>query len=245
MVCPSAPPPPGLASGRPGSPSPLARAPLQDLPRYYGLVRPCAIGTLPLAVSAAWGPPSCDQGANRTHFDWPSLSGRQVLLFRASACDELAPPLHRAPPRPQAGSSLAESTPQKARLCPGVTDRPRCHRFAFRCVSSGSHMFVFSSLTCPDPVGTFPQRSRPRLLTNAACGGLGPPPARRTRRATLHHWHSTLRDLDLLHRHHSASRTHNRACGSLAHGSPTFFTAVFGYESSPGPVGSGERRRIR
>src|SRR5437667_10568411 len=32
----------------------------------------------------------------------------------------------------------------------------------------------------------FPQRSPPRLLTAAACGGLGSAPDRRTRRALLH-----------------------------------------------------------
>jgi len=69
-------------------------------------------------------------------------------------------------------------------------------------------MLVFSSLTCPDHAGTFPQRSRPRLLTDAACGGLGSPPARRAQRANLHHWHSTLHGADLLHRLHSAFRTH-------------------------------------
>ena len=169
------------------------------------------IGTLPLAVSTTWGPPSWDQGADFTPFDWPPLSGRQVLLFHASACDELTPPLHRAPPEQHAGRSLAEGAPA-ARLCPGVTDRPRfrCHRFAFRCVSSGSLMLVFSSPTCPNLVGTFPQRSRPRLLTDAACGGLGSPPARRARRVLLHHWHSTLRAADLLPRHHFAFRTHIR-----------------------------------
>lgn len=53
--------------------------------------------------------------------------------------------------------------------------------------------------------GPSPQRSPPRLLTDAACGGLGSPPARRTRRTYLHHWHSTARVNDLLHRHHSPS----------------------------------------
>src|SRR6185437_6873258 len=48
--------------------------------------------------------------------------------------------------------------------------------------------------------GPFPQRSPPRLLTGAACGGLGSPPARRTRRTYLHHWHSTVHAGDLLHR---------------------------------------------
>jgi len=42
-----------------------------------------------------------------------------------------------------------------------------------------------SSRRTPDPLiaSLFPQRSPPRLLTGAACGGLGSPPARRTRRA--------------------------------------------------------------
>ena len=47
-----------------------------------------------------------------------------------------------------------------------------------------------------------PQRSPPRLLTDAACGGLESPPARRPRRTYLHHWHSTDRADDLLHHHH-------------------------------------------
>ena len=50
-----------------------------------------------------------------------------------------------------------------------------------------------------------PQRSPPRLLTDAACGGLESPPARRPRRTYLHHWHSTDRAGDLLHRHHFPS----------------------------------------
>ena len=50
-----------------------------------------------------------------------------------------------------------------------------------------------------------PQRSPPRLLTDAACGGLESPPARRPRRTYLHHWHSTDRANDLLHRHHFPS----------------------------------------
>ena len=47
-----------------------------------------------------------------------------------------------------------------------------------------------------------PQRSPPRLLTDAACGGLESPPPRRPRRTYLHHWHSTDRADDLLHHHH-------------------------------------------
>src|SRR5262249_58568934 len=39
---------------------------------------------------------------------------------------------------------------------------------------------------CWDLVPAFPQRSPPRLLTAAACGGLRSAPDRRTRRALLH-----------------------------------------------------------
>ena len=50
-----------------------------------------------------------------------------------------------------------------------------------------------------------PQRSPPRLLTDAACGGSQSPPARQPRRTHLHHWHSTDRADDLLHHHHFPS----------------------------------------
>ena len=102
------------------------------------------IGTLALAVSAACGSPS--RGQQRR----PSLSGRQVLLFHASACDELTPPIHRAPPGPHTGSSPTEGPPQRA-FVPGPPTDPSFDAIviSFRCVSSGSHMFVFSSHTRP------------------------------------------------------------------------------------------------
>jgi len=73
------------------------------------------IGTLPLAVSAARGPPSPGQDTT-----WPELSGRQVLLFHASARDELTPPLHRTPPGQRAGSPPAEGTPNQGAFVPGI-----------------------------------------------------------------------------------------------------------------------------
>jgi len=77
------------------------------------------LGTLPLAVSAACGPPS------RSRNPRPTVSGRQVLLFHASACGELTPPLHRAPPGQHAGRPLAEGTRQQARaFVPGVRRSP-------------------------------------------------------------------------------------------------------------------------
>ena len=109
------------------------------------------IGTLALAVFAACGSPSCGQKHR------PSLSGRQVLLFHASACDELTPPIHRAPSGPHTGSSPTEGPPQRA-FVPGPPTDPGFDAIvvSFRCVSSGSHMFVFSSHTCPANSETSP-----------------------------------------------------------------------------------------
>ena len=102
------------------------------------------IGTLALAVSAACGSPSRGQKPQ------PSLSGRQVLLFHASACDELTPPIHRTPPGPHTASSPTEGPPRRA-FVPGPPTDPGFDAIvvSFRCVSSGSHMFVFSSHTRP------------------------------------------------------------------------------------------------
>jgi hypothetical protein len=162
-----------------------------------GRSAPVPRGTLPLAVSAAWGPPSRNQGANHTHFDWPSVPRRQVLLFHASACDELTPPIHRTPPGPHAGSSLAGGR--------GGTPARPLSRGPGPILGFGAVFKIFdasavvhtrsSSRHSPGPVlpGLFPKRSPRRLLTAAASGGLGSPPARRARRVNLHHWHSTVR----------------------------------------------------
>jgi hypothetical protein len=75
-----------------------------------------------LSPTWPWPPavlPLDDQGADLTHFDWPFVSRRQILLFRARACNELTPPLHRTPPGPRAGSSLAPDTPKDVSLSRG------------------------------------------------------------------------------------------------------------------------------
>ena len=159
-------------------------------------------GTLPLAVSAARGPPSRGQQGTFALITWPSLSGRQVLLFHASARDELTPPLHRAPPGQHAGRPLAEGTPAWRAFVPGTLRLPGFDAIVPPIDASAVVHARSSSRRPPDPLtaGPFPQRSPPRLLTGAAYGGLGSPPARRTRRTCLHHWHSTARAGDLLHR---------------------------------------------
>src|SRR5690242_12294946 len=133
------------------------------------------LGTLPLAVSAACGPPSCGQ-AKRTR---PTASGRQVLLFHASACGELTPPLHRAPPGQHTGSPLAEGTPIQRAFVPGVRRSPGFDAIVPPIDASAVVHTRSSSRRPPDPLtaGLSPQRSPPRLLTDAACGGLGSPPA--------------------------------------------------------------------
>src|SRR5580700_289888 len=97
--------------------APWLRPHYRAFPATTGRSAPVPRGTLPLTVSAAWGPPSRGQAPGIT--GWPSVSRRQVLQFRASACDELTPPLHRAPPGPRAGSSLAEGPPAGAPLSQG------------------------------------------------------------------------------------------------------------------------------
>ena len=148
------------------------------------------IGTLALAVFAACGSPS------RGQKPWPSLSGRQVLLFHASACDELTPPIHRAPPGPHTGSSPTEGPPKRA-FVPGPPTDPGFDASAVVHTCSSSHR-----TPAPLTARRHPQRSPPRLLTDAACGGLESPPARRPGRTYPHHWHSTDRADDLLHHHH-------------------------------------------
>ncbi len=160
------------------------------------------LGTLPLAVCAACGPPSHGHTGTLAPLTRPLLSGRQVLLFHASARDELTPPLHRAPPGQHAGHPLTESTPARRAFVPEAM-RPSGFDAIVPPIDASAVVHArSSSRRTPDPLtaGLFPQRSPPRLLTSAACGDLGSPPARRTRRTYLHHWHSTVRAGDLLHR---------------------------------------------
>ena len=138
------------------------------------------LGTLPLAVSAACGPPSRGQPGTIAQLSRPTLSGRQVLLFHASARDELTPPLHRAPPGQHAGRPLAEGGRQQARaFVPEAMRSPGFDAIVPPIDASAVVHTRSSSRRTPDPLiaGLFPQRSPPRLLTGAACGGLGSPPA--------------------------------------------------------------------
>src|SRR5437588_4342993 len=67
-----------------------------------------------------------------------------------------------------------------------VTPRFRHRLIRFRHFCSGSLALASLDLACRNLVPAFPQRSPPRLLTTAACGGLRSAPDCRTRRALLH-----------------------------------------------------------
>ena len=125
------------------------------------------IGTLPPVAIATWVLPLDDQGADFTHFDWPFVSRRQVLLFPASACDELTPPIHRAPPGPRAGCSPAEGAP-KACLCPGTRIPPGFDAIVEVFDASAVVHTRSSSRRSPGPLytGLFRSRFPPRLLTD-------------------------------------------------------------------------------
>ena len=71
---------------------------------------------------------------------------------------------------------------------PGRWVSPRFwhHLIAFRHFRSGSLTLASPNRTCRNHVPTFPQRSLPRLLTTAACGGLRSTPDCRPRRTCLH-----------------------------------------------------------
>src|SRR6516165_3558217 len=74
------------------------------------------------------------------------------------------------------------------RANPGGRVTPRFwHRLnRFRHFCGGSLALASLDRACRNLVPAFPQRSPPRLLPAAACGGLRSAPDRRTRRALLH-----------------------------------------------------------
>src|SRR6201982_2166947 len=128
----------------------------------------------------------------------PPLSGASVLS--ASQLEPLVPfPSHRRQGSHGPYGSLVEVRgaymPDAARTVSGT---PRAHpggrvipRFWHRLnrcrhFCGGSLALASLNRACRTLVPTFPQRSLPRLLTAAACGGLRSAPDCRTRRALLH-----------------------------------------------------------
>ena len=141
------------------------------------------------------GPPLCPHRYSRTRSVrclWFSLSRPKTLAVSIGATGSPVPcqRLRRAHATYTPGtagatysSSPTEGPPRRA-FVPGPPTDPSFDAIvvSFRCVSSGSHMFVFSSHTRPANSETSTAALTTRLLTDAACGGLESPPARRPRR---------------------------------------------------------------
>ncbi len=135
------------------------------------------ISTQPLADQPLGALPSTnDRRPQPLH--WPPVSaGRQVHTFHTRARTKLAPPPCRTPPGQSAGSRQAH---------PGPVLQTQFRRHLSGFDTSSVDRLRSPSWPTPDALdgAPCPQRSPPRLLTAAACGGLRPPPAGRSRRTT-------------------------------------------------------------
>jgi len=152
------------------SPSPHSTFRTHSLQPHYrtfttttGRSAPAPRGTLPLTVSAARGPPSRSQAALPDR----QSRGVQVLLFHASACDELTPPSHRAPPGQRAGCLLTTAPPIRRSVVPGWPSDPGFDAITKLFDASSVVHSRSSSRRVPDPLtaGLFRSRFPPRLLT--------------------------------------------------------------------------------
>ena len=198
----SAPPPKGrppndrelpgpFASDPITGPSPLLRAGPPLCPASVLAHSQCSLlVVLPLAASNAGrlyrgDRFSCSMPA-------PAMSSRHLYTGHRRGHIQPAPRL-----RAHRGGPLSRDHPQIPVSMPSL----------FRFDASAVVHTCSSSHRTPAPLTArrHPQRSPPRLLTDAACGGLESPPARRPRRTYPHHWHSTDRADDLLHHHHFPS----------------------------------------
>ncbi len=156
---------------------PRRSARITGLHSYHKAVRPCATHR----YSSPRGCCRSDRSLSRQ----TPMSGAghriaaQVPTFPIEAQVKLAPPPCRTPPGQSAGTRQAHHGPE-------LQARFRCHLP----VSTRRQWFTHVRLLDPhltrSQARRLPQRSPPRLLTAAACGGLRPPPAGRPRRVTRH-----------------------------------------------------------
>ena len=148
----SAPPPQGWPRSDPGLPGPFAPAPLQDPHRYYEPVRPCAphrysaphgcrrLGSS-LSPAGRLNQPTCGRvGTGTTGSPVPCQRLRRA---HATYTPGTARPARRPPPGSRHTTTIGRA------FIPGTPDNPGFDAIVlfFRCVSSGSHTFVFSSHT--------------------------------------------------------------------------------------------------
>src|SRR6201997_230022 len=148
----------------------MAKAPLQGLPHYLRAAPSLRSASVlspsrlePLAAS-----PFAPSARQSTGSHVPDES---LVEFRAAYMPDVARAVSGIP-----------------RADPGGRVTPRFwHRLnRFRHFCGGALALASLDRACRTLVPTFPQRSLPRLLTAAACGGLRSAPDCRTRRAFLH-----------------------------------------------------------
>jgi hypothetical protein len=161
---------------------PLRSARITRHQRYYERVRPCApLPVLNPSRCCRFGALPLDSpGGPRARPALSPVAGSSGDRFPRSARDPASSSRHL-----YAGHHLA-SRQVPARLVPGSSTHPGFDAVSTCFDTSTVVHSRSSSRRSPDPilVGPCPQRSPPRLLTDAACGGLTPPPAGRRRRAT-------------------------------------------------------------
>src|SRR6516165_2743548 len=150
----------GVTSGRSGPPGPFAPAPLQSLHRYYEPVRPCASHrySAPCSFGHLGSSLSRPEPAHLADIVRSSVSRRQVLLFHASARDELTPPIHRTPPGQHAARPLAQGSPYGRAFVPEIPTTSGFGAVVLRFDASAVVHPCSSSRRTPDPLnGPFPQ----------------------------------------------------------------------------------------
>jgi len=156
------PPVAGCPRSRAEQRNPFAPAPLQDLPHYYGSLRPCA----PHRYSHPHRDPLFGLLPYHRNDRFPRSTRKP---------DQESRRLH-------AGGHLGRNqvAPQTR---PGLTNSPRFRHHLALFDTSSAVRLRSSLLTSPDRLNgpPFLQRSPPRLFTVAACSGLKPTPDGRLR----------------------------------------------------------------
>jgi len=168
----------GLVPGWPWSARPLRSSPITGPSSLLRAVPPlcpasvlCRLRCPPLAalpLAAKTTSPGRRYRGDRFSCSMPApaASSRHLYTGHRQSSTQAAPWL-RARPR------------RRVPLFPGVRRSPGCDAIVPPIDASAVVHTRSSSRRPPDPLtaGLFPQRSPPRLLTGAACGGLGSPPA--------------------------------------------------------------------
>jgi hypothetical protein len=170
-----------LATKQTRTTRPLRSTRITGLHRYYETVRPRAPhrysaprGVVRLGFSLS--PPSHQGagsiGATGSHVPCksPGQARAASMPDAVRAVSRLPPDLSRSPDHAPVSTPLRKITTRHQRFAHARLPDPHLTR---------------------SPPRLFPQRSPPRHLTDAACGGLEPPPAGRPRRTYLHLLHST------------------------------------------------------